>query len=254
MKKLIPLGLIIILLLSACRGDVPPNTIHSPEHLYGRVIGVLEGSASVRFVDNLTGVRVFWDGEQMLTALRNGALDGVVMEEDAAQALISGVRGVAILDEPLIEYDLRVAVAKENTHLLAAVNSAISTLRADGTLDGLRDRYLTGQEFAYHVAEDIEFRPGYLRAAVPAHFPPYVFYDEEGELAGMDIEVLRAISNQMGVEFRIEAMAAEDLITAVWFGRADIAVGFIPENGEAMEEVSFSQPYARSTQAIIVRR
>jgi len=255
MKKVgILVLLAVTLLLSGCRGSqLPPNTVHSPEDLYGRLIGVLEGTSGSRFAGEVGVARAFTHGEELLAALRTGSVDAVVMELATAERLISRARNVTILHEPLISYDLRIAVAKENTNLLAAVNSALASLSADGTLNSLRDKYFIGADFTYAPPETAFTRPGYLTVAVPLGFPPYAFEDDYGNLIGMDIDVARAVVDIIGVDLVIAEFDAHELVTAVWFGRADLALGFTPDS-RYYGLVNFSYVYAHSTQAIIVRR
>ena len=252
MKKLVPLIFAALLLLSSCSADFP-NEVNSPDDLPGRVIGVLAGSSSIKFAREIGSVMVYSDSAGLLNALRNGTVDCILMERAAADIFVSGVRRVQILAEPLIEYDMRFAVPKENVQLLSAVNSALAQLRQDGTLAGLRDKYFIGADFAHMPPEDAAQRPGYLRVAVPYNFAPYAFTDEYGQIAGMSVDVARAVAGILGVDLLIDAQDAEDLVTTVWFGRADLAVGFVPQDGDA-EFVNFSDSYARSVQVIIARR
>ena len=241
-----------LLLLSSCGADFP-NEINSPDDLPGRAIGVLEGSSSIKFALELGTVWVFSDSTRLLNALRDGTVDCILMERAAADILVSGARRVQILPEPLIEYDLRFAVPKENVQLLSAVNSALTQLRQDGTLDGLRDKHFIGADFTHTPPEDAAQRPGYLRVAVPYGFAPYAFTDDYGQIVGMSVDVAHAVADILGVDVVIETLDVQDLVTTVWFGRADLAVGFVPQDSDS-ELVNFSSAYARSVQAIIVRR
>ena len=242
-----------LLLFSGCRSADFPNEVHSPDDLPGRVIGVLEGSSSIKFASELGSVSVFADSDRLLNALRSGLVDCILMERAAADILVSGARGVRILTETLLEYDLRIAVPKENVQLLSAVNSALAQLRRDGTLAGLRDKYFIGAYFTYTPSENAAQRSGYLRIAVPYGFAPYAFTDGYGQLVGMSVDIAHAVADILGVDVYIDARDAGDLVTTVWFGRADFALGFVPEDSDA-ELVNFSDSYAQSVQAIIVRR
>ncbi|MCL2401020.1 MAG: transporter substrate-binding domain-containing protein [Oscillospiraceae bacterium] len=255
MKKvsLLVLLSVVLLLLGCASNQMPPNSVHSPEDLYGGLIGVLEGTSGFQFAERMGVASQFPNGEELLAALRSGSVDAVVMERATAEIVTSRARRVTMLAEPLIAYDLRIAVAKENTNLLAAVNSALASLRADGVLDALRDGYFIGADFAYTPPETAATRPGYLRVAVPRNFPPYAFEDDYGNLAGMSVDIARAVVDIIGVELVIVEFDVHELVTAVWFGRTDLALGFIP-NDRDDELVNFSSVYAQSTQAIIVRR
>ena len=248
---LAPLVAVVVLLFPACsNSSALPNDINYPDDLYGRVIGVLYGMSSVHFAREIGFAREFHGVAQLLAALEDGTIDAVLIESAID---LGRTPRLTRLSEPLIEYDLRIAVAKENTELLRVIDNALLTLEENGTLPGLRRRHLAGQSFTYVPPEGIERRPGYLTVAIPHYFPPFVVPRDDGSLIGLDIGVIIALSDMFGMEFRVLQMEHDELITSVWFGRADLALGFIP--GEHDEEmVNFSSGYARSEQVIIVRR
>jgi polar amino acid transport system substrate-binding protein len=143
-------------------------------------------------------------------------------------------------------------VPKENAQLLRAVNSALMALESNGTLGGLRGRYFAGRNFTYTTPDDIDWRPGYLSVAVPPDSPPYSFKDNEGNFMGFDIDVARAVCDFLGVELRLLEFDVEELVTAVWFGRADLALGWLPIEGEDL--INTSDPYAYAVHMVLVRR
>jgi len=226
------------------------------------MIGVLDGSASMRFADDIGIPWFVSSGEILLSDLRLGRIDAALMEESAAHALVSRERGVMILPDYLIEYDMHILVAKENAQLLSAVNSALSVLYENGTLEGLRNKYFQGAEFTYIPPETAGARPGLLTIAVAEDFPPYAFIDvfvdeygvEHRKLTGLDVELARAVADIIGVEYYIVEMHHDALLTSVWFGHADLSLGWTPWDYGYIGEVNFSRAYARSVQAIIVRQ
>jgi len=251
LTALATLAVLGLLLLSGCR-DMPPNQVNSPEDVIGRVIGALGGTPSERLADELGQPSVFASGGEMMTHLRAGAIDCAVMENSAAIELVAESSGVRVLSDPLIEYELRFAVAKENAELLEAVNSALEALRRDGTLSGLSGKYFARRNYTYVPPEGIVAHPGELSVAVPADSPPFSFKNAAGELSGLDVEVARAVCDYLGVELRIIEYDAWELVNAVWFGMADLALGWLPSEGE--ELVNISEPYANAVHVVIVRR
>jgi ABC-type amino acid transport substrate-binding protein len=241
----------LILMLVGCQSG-PPNTVLSTDDVAGRVIGALAGTPSERLASELGTAHAFTSGDELMTLLRAGTLDCVVMENSAAVELVARTPGVRILSGSLLEYDLRFAVARENTELLAAVNSALETLRQNGTLRGLSNKYFVGRSFTYSPPDGVVPRRGYLSLAVPPDSPPFSVMDADGEFSGLDIDVARAVCDVLGVELRIIEYDAWELVTAVWFGRADLALGWLP--GEDQELVDISEAYANAVHVVIVRR
>lgn len=91
-----------------------------------------------------------------------------------------------------------------------------------------------------------------LVMATNAEFPPYEYYDGE-EIVGIDAEIAAAIADELGMELKIEDMAFDSIIAAVTSGKADIGAAGMTVTPEREKSVSFTDPYARATQVIIVK-
>jgi len=255
MKKIIYviifISLFIIGILTAC-GRIP-NEINSPDDIHNRHrIGGLAGTPSLRLADEL-GVAISFDSaSDMMMELRMGNIDCAIMERTTAMELVSNTSGVRILSDPLLEYELRFAIPLENTGLLNAVNTALEELGRNGTLRGLTNKYFSRRNFTYSPPDNIEHRGVELSIALPSDSPPFSFKSEDGRFTGMDVEVAIAVSHILGVDLRVIENDAWELVNAVWYGRADMALGWHPGEGEGL--INKSEPYARAVQVIIVRR
>jgi len=187
-----------------------------------------------------------------MAELRAGNIACAIMERTTALELVSNTSGVRILYEPLVEYELRFAIAMENRGLLNAVNSALDELSRNGTLRGLTNRYFSRGNFRYYSPVDTEPRTGELTIALPPDSPPFSFKGDDGRFTGMDVDVAVAVSDILGVDLRVVEYDAWELVTAVWHGRADLALGWHPGEGEGL--INTSEPYARAVHVVIVRR
>jgi len=250
MKRLAAVTLLLtLLLLTGCRGV--PNTIHSNEDVEGSRIGGLAGTPSIRLAAEFGTAVAFDTAERMMSELRVGAIDCVIMESTTAAELVSNTPGVRILG-PLLEYELRFAVPRENTRLLTAVDSALEELHRNGTLRGLYNKYFAGRSFTYVPPEETRPRAGVITVALPPDSPPTSFLNYEGYFVGMDVEVALAVGDILGVRMDLMEYDAWELVTAVWHGQADLALGWHPGEGEGL--INVSEPYATVVQVVIVRR
>ena len=253
MKK-IALGALMIsaaIMLVSCRDERPPNIVFSLDDVPGRYIGALYGTPSARLADELGTARAYYSGEELINGLMAGSVDCAVMESVLANELVNGESGVRILSDTLLEYELRFAVPRENAELLAVVNSTLATLNTNGTLRGLRDKYFSGSNYTYSPPKDVEPHPGSLTLAISPDSPPYSYKDGD-EYTGLDVEVAEAICDILGVELRIIEEDPDELVTSVWFGRAELAAGWLPDDVDG--QVSISEPYANTAHVILVRK
>ncbi len=62
-----------------------------------------------------------------------------------AQLRYDAEPGLKILDTAYAQEDYAIGVAKGNTALLDAINSALEELQADGTLQAIVDKYITAE-------------------------------------------------------------------------------------------------------------
>jgi len=240
-----------LLFVIGCR-DSLQNQVNSPEDVAGKAIGALRGTPSERLADELGKPYTFASGDEMMAHLRAGTIDCAIMENSAAIELVAQSQGVRILSEPLIEYELHFAIAKENAELLLAVNSALEALRQNGTLGGLIGKYFAGKKYTYVPPEGVDVHPGSLSLAVAPDSPPFSYKNLGGEFFGLDIEVSRAVCDYLGVELQVIEYDAWELTNAVWFGMADLALGWLPSEGEDL--VGMSDAYANAVHVVIVRR
>ena len=84
-------------------------------------------------------------GAVAVQALVNGQVDAVIIDNLPAQSYVeaNAAAGLTILEGTWVEEDYAIALQKGNTELMAAVNGALNELKADGTFQGIVDKYIT---------------------------------------------------------------------------------------------------------------
>ena len=84
-------------------------------------------------------------GAEAVEALKTGKVDMVIIDNEPAKSFVAANEStIKILDgdnEYAIE-DYAICVAKENTELLEKINTALSELKADGTIDKIVSKYI----------------------------------------------------------------------------------------------------------------
>lgn len=93
---------------------------------------------------------------------------------------------------------------------------------------------------------------GKLKMVTESTFPPYEFYDDAGNITGIDVEIAENIADALGMELEIEDIAFDSIITAVQTGKADIGIAGITVTEDRLENVSFSEPYTNAVQVVII--
>lgn len=91
-----------------------------------------------------------------------------------------------------------------------------------------------------------------LVMATNAEFPPYEYYDGD-DIVGIDADIAAAVADKLGLELKIEDMAFDSIVAAVNSGKADVGIAGMTVTEDRKKNVSFSDPYAKATQVIIVK-
>lgn len=85
-------------------------------------------------------------GADAVQALKTGKVDAVIIDNEPAKSFVAANEGLKILDAEWAVEDYAIAIAKENSALLNAVNGALAELEADGTIDRIIAKYIPATE------------------------------------------------------------------------------------------------------------
>lgn len=85
----------------------------------------------------------FKTGAEAVEALKAGKLQAVIIDNEPAKSFVAANEGLVILDGDWVNEDYAIAVNKENTALLDAVNKALAELTADGTVASIIEKYIS---------------------------------------------------------------------------------------------------------------
>ena len=84
------------------------------------------------------------------------------------------------------------------------------------------------------------------------NFYPFEFMGSDGP-EGVDIEIARAIADNLGVTLKIQESEFDAIIMALKGGKGDIAISGMTITDERKKSVDFSNPYINSVQYMIIR-
>lgn len=249
MKKLFPavLAAFLTVLLSACSG---PSGIGSREDILDKTVCVLSGSVSDGIVERMDPDidLVRCDTLSSLKELlRDGGADCAVVDKSTADKLTGLLTGFRTAEEPYARLDYVIAVSAENRLMLGNLNAALGALRRSGRLEELtgESRGDTGDTAEPSGASTVT-------VAVEPDFFPFAYYDEEGGLAGIEIDLVREICAELDLTPEFLPVEADMLLYMAQSGKCSFAVGRLTA-GEK-EGLSFSDSYMDSTQYIIVKK
>ncbi len=93
-----------------------------------------------------------------------------------------------------------------------------------------------------------------LRVALTGKFPPFNYYNEQGELAGFDVDVANAIGKRIGRDIEFVATEWDGILAGLLGGKFDTIIGSMAITPVRARQVNFSKPYYHSGAQLFVHR
>ena len=151
-------------------------------------------------------------------------------------------------------------VGTEDTELLAKVNTFLTQIIEDGTLDGLYAKYDSSLNHDYSsitgiggdVATSEVGVDNPLIVATNTEFEPFE-YKTGGNFCGIDMEIASLLADYLGKTLVIKDMDFDAVVTSVESGLCHIGMAGLTISDDRKEAVQFSMPYYGTTQMILVR-
>ena len=244
MKKFAALALSAV--MTASMAVSVSAAVESKDDLPGKKIGVQLGTtgdleASEYEAEGAT-VERYSKGSEAVQALKAGQIDCVIIDSQPAQKFVEANDDLKILDDPFVDEQYAICLAKDNDELLEEINGALKELKEDGTIDSIMDNYIGENigETPYESPEDVDRSKGELVMATNAEFEPY--------------EYAQAICDKLGYELKIEDMEFDAILPAVQSGKADFGAAGMTVTEDRAASVNFTDTYANASQVIIVKK
>jgi polar amino acid transport system substrate-binding protein len=124
------------------------SDIGSQEDLGGATVGAQDGTTGEAYANDETDaaeVRGYPGGTDAINALRAGQVDAVIVDSPVAEDAVQKQGGLEIAEKIVTRELYGFSFAPDNDALREAVNEAIATLKEDGTITELYDKYFPGE-------------------------------------------------------------------------------------------------------------
>ncbi len=107
-----------------------------------------------------------------------------------------------------------------------------------------------GEEEAAKDADTVTYKVG-----TEPSFPPFDTTDEEQNIVGLDMDIMKAIGEDQGFEVTFESLTFDGLIPALKAGNIDIvAAGMNKDDKDRQKQVDFSDAYYESKLMVAVTK
>ena len=98
-------------------------------------------------------------------------------------------------------------------------------------------------------------KEGVLTVCTDSPYPPMEF-EKDGEFTGFDIELMRAVAGELGLEVEVVNTGFDPITsgTALESGQCDIAAASITITPEREQSIAFTEPYFDAEQSLLVKK
>lgn len=255
--------IVVITGISACSNDNSKagKEVKNAGDLPGAKIGVQLGTTGDIYVSDYendgsgTKVERYNKGADAIQALKLGKIDCVVIDEQPALEFVKQNTGLKILDDEFTKEDYALCIGKDNPELLENVNTALEKLQSDGTIDSIINNYIGSDSQigkTPYEKKDVERKNGTLKIGTNAEFPPYEYY-EDNQITGIDIDIMQAVCDELGMDMQVEDMAFDSIIAAITSGKVDVGASGFTVTEDRKKNINFTDSYITTKQDIIVK-
>ena len=211
--------------------------IQTPADLRGKQVAVMKGDNAEEYLRReKVGAEIIQRTtfERALRELDDGQHEAVVIQRLLAFQLIreNGFENLKVLGKPgdLYRQSFCFAVSDGNDQLQSLLNEGLALMNSNGTF-----RLLHSQWFG-SVASMQDFSRRIVIGG-DHNFPPYEYIDENGEPAGYNVDLVRAIADEVGLNIKIQLGPWTEIREKIREGHMDAIQGifYSPKRDETLD-------------------
>jgi two-component system cell cycle sensor histidine kinase/response regulator CckA len=221
------------------------------EQLNHSCILVMEGDNAHEYLLNHAVKPNLKTTDTYITALKllaSGECQAVVMQKLLAHQLINDYNlNNLTISNTLNDFrrHFSFAVKKGDAHLLAQLEIGLRIVTENGTQRRLENKWLS-------TTKDIALRKKTLIVGGDASYPPMEYTDEDGNPAGFNVDLIKAVAREAGLDIRIQLGLWSSVCHKLANGEIDIIQG-MHYSHERDILYDYSSPSAFLGQVVICR-
>ena len=192
----------------------------------------------------------FSNAQGVVEALKSGKIRFALMDRSAANLLARG-DGIKVIKTPLYTDYFTICIDKSQPELKDAINSILS--EKAGEIEDIIAKYLNGEEImgVESALMDLSQKDKQLVVSTTANYAPFEYRIGE-RFAGIDIEIIALIANELGLELVIQDMDFTSVLIAVKSNYADVAIAALVQNSFREEYAFLTTPYYDISLSLVV--
>ena len=225
--------------------------------LSGKKIGVMTGSIQAVMMPELIPDATYMEFNSvsdLIVALNSKKIDAFGCDESLYTSMLWEGQAVDRIDEPLGESNYGMIFPKgKKLDLQQKMNEYIATLKADGSLVALEEKWFGAKEPTEFVSYDnLNGTNGTITVAIDSSAMPFV-YLKNNQFVGFDVEFITGFAKEYGYNIKFENVAFAAILGGVQSEKYDLGISGITITEERRESMDFSDVYHVEDLAVIIR-
>ena len=98
----------------------------------------------------------------------------------------------------------------------------------------------------------VEENENIVTIGTSADFPPFEYLDDDGNIIGFDIDMTKAILEDLGYTVEVKDITFDSLIPSLQTGKIDVIAAAMTITDKREEQVDFTEPYYEADQSVLV--
>ena len=225
--------------------------------LSGKKVGVMTGSIQAVMMPELVPDATYMEFNSvsdLIVALNSKKIDAFGCDESLYTSMLWEGQAVDRIDEPLGESNYGIIFPKgKKLDLQQKMNEYIATVKANGSLEALEEKWFGAQEPTEFVSyDDLNGANGTITVAINSSSMPFV-YLKNNQFVGFDIEFITGFAKEYGYSIKFEDVAFAAILGGVQSEKYDLGMSGITITDERKESMDFSDVYHVEDLAVIIR-
>jgi len=210
-------------------------------------------------------IRSFTQPPDCFAALESGQVIGTIIDIDPSLEAQATRPGLVVVQEIVTGEAYGFPVNPANAELLAAVNSVLSQMMADGFYQTTYDAWIErpGASVLFEAATTTTLaavdpatvttgEAGILKIGSDIPYPPFEDFDTAGKPIGFDVDLMNEIARRLGLEAVWVDTDFDTIFTQLAQGNFDVVASATTITADREEMVNFSIPYVNANQALTI--
>ena len=238
--------------------SAPQDGSTALSRMNGKRIGVATGTTFDAIVRKaLPEAKIVYinTAADLIAALETGKIDGFAVDEPAARQFCRENTRLAVLDEYMDTFEFGFVLPKtaEGEALLKELDAWLASMKADGRLEQLIEKWTKGPEEEKTLPDYDAFPApkGILTLATEGDYVPMTYY-RGNRIVGAEIDLAAQFCEACGYGLKIKVMNFDGILPSIQAGKADLAAAGITITDERRESVNFSLPYYAGGTVMVV--